>query len=119
MENFSWLVTLITVVLGFIDHRINWGAKKKLERINQKNTLILNFLGAVNTYPGKFGYDELDKALKACGEVLPVCTSEQKVAVNRLIKSLQEMQGIPKDSAFQHVRESVYEVNQKFDKLNF
>lgn len=65
--------------------------KRKQAVQGHRNQLISNFLGSINAYQATHKYDLLEKALHACGEVIPICDERQKKLVNNVIAALKAM----------------------------
>ncbi|NKC42372.1 hypothetical protein HC141_00225 [Lactobacillus mulieris] len=89
--------------------------KRENHLIDEKNKLILNFLGATNAYLSTYVTQDLQLALEASGKVLAVCTPKQADAVNSVIIWLHRMQGF-NDSTLerQELAQAIITANQAF-----
>lgn len=106
---FSYVIAIISSLVSFLNNRKNNKTIKEIELTKQKfaleneqlkrnqaiqdhkTQLITHFLGAINAYQASHRLDIHEEAMRACGEVISVCTPEQKKLVNEVLSALNEM----------------------------
>lgn len=133
---FSYAVAIISALVSYFNNRKNNKTIKEIELTKQKfaqeneklkrqqakedrkNQLISNFLGSINAYQATHKFDLLEKALRACGEVMPVCNKEQKDLVNDVMKALNAMSAYhPSQEVWDNCTKIISEATNKFSLL--
>lgn len=134
---FSYAVAIISAFVSFFNNRKNNKTIKEIELTKQKfaqenerlkrqqaeqdrkNQLVSNFLGAINAYQATHKFDLKEKALKACGEVMPICNDKQRELVNKVREALDAMGGYsPSQEVWYNCTKTITEATNKFSLLS-
>lgn len=132
----SYAVAIISALVSFFNNRKNNKTIKEIELTKEKfaqenerlkrqqakedykNQLITNFLGSINAYQATHKFDKQEGALRACGEVMPVCNKEQRVLVNNVMKALNAMSAYqPSQEVWDNCTKAISEATNKFSLL--
>ena len=133
---FSYAVAIISALVSFFNNRKNNKTVKEIELTKQKfaqeneklkrnqaiqdhkNKLITNFLGSINAYQATHKLTALEAALRACGEVMSVCTDQQKKIVNKVIDALNKMSAYqPSQADWDNTTQVIKEATNEFNSL--
>lgn len=96
--------------------RENEQLKRQQHLDDEKSRLIQNFLGSINEYQATHKFDLKEKALRACGEVMPVCTDYQKQLVIKVRDAINLMGYQPSQAIWDKTTRAISEATIKFNK---
>lgn len=145
MKNFNWQITsqlfsyavaIISSLVSFFNNRKNNKTIKEIELTKQKfaqeneklkrqqaeqdhkDQLVSNFLGAINAYQATHKFDLKEEALKACGEVMPICNDKQRELVDNVRKAINAMGYQPSQEVWDNCTKAINEATTKFNLLS-
>lgn len=70
--------------------RENEQLKRQQHLQDEKFRLISDFLGSINEYQAGNSFDFKNNTLRACGQVMPVCSDYQKQLVTKVTNAINE-----------------------------
>lgn len=96
--------------------RENEQLKRQQHLDDERSRLFANFFGSINEYQATYKPDLKEKALRACGEVLPVCSDHQKKLVINVRNAIERMVYEPPQEVWDAVNQAISEANINFYK---
>lgn len=142
MKNFNWSmlaqfvsygITALSLLVNLILNRQNLKNLRQIELSKQafakeneelkrqqniqdfKNKTIADFLNAINAYQATHNRELAQKAMGACGMILPLCNEEQKKLINNVIKCMKEVNKYDSSKeAWDNESKAIYEASNAF-----
>lgn len=88
--------------------------KRKQHLQDQRFNLLINFLGSINQFQAVITPANKQQALKAIGEVIPVCDSRQRQLVLKAKDAIDKIDlGWPDDASINSLKQTIREVTNE------